>query len=160
MSTTIEFEKQYCAQNYHPLPVVLTKGQGIYVWDENGKQYIDMMSAYSAISHGHCHPRIINVLKTQAEKLAVVSRAFYSDTLGPFLAKACEMFSQDRALPMKSGAEAAACIVCLKLMEKGLLTKDTHETVIRLAPPLIIQQEEIDRAVDILNEVLNEWNSC
>jgi len=106
MSFFIEREGQYGAHNYEPLPVVLTRGEGIYVWDNEGNRYIDMMSAYSAMSHGHCHPKIINALKMQAAKLAVVSRAFYTDKLGEFLEAACRATGQDKALPMNSGAEA------------------------------------------------------
>lgn len=106
MNKYIELENQYGAHNYHPLPVVLTKGEGIYLWDVDGKKYIDMMSAYSAISHGHCHPRLVAVLTKQAHQLAVCSRAFHSDNLGLFLQKACELTGQDRALAMNSGAEA------------------------------------------------------
>lgn len=106
MNPLIELENQYAAYNYHPLPVVLSKGEGIYLWDTEGKQYIDMMSAYSAISHGHCHPRLVKVLTQQAQTLAVCSRAFYSDKLGAFLQKACELTGQERALAMNSGAEA------------------------------------------------------
>lgn len=106
MNPFIELENQYAAYNYHPLPVVLAKGEGIYLWDTAGKQYIDMMSAYSAISHGHCHPRLVKVLIHQAQTLAVCSRAFYSDKLGAFLQKACELTGQERALAMNSGAEA------------------------------------------------------
>ncbi|MGB6976886.1 MAG: ornithine--oxo-acid transaminase [Gammaproteobacteria bacterium] len=102
----IAIEECYGAHNYLPLPVVLVKGQGVYVWDEDGKQYLDMMSAYSAISHGHCHPRLVQALTEQANRLAVVSRAFYSDKLGLFLRRACELTEQDKALPMNSGAEA------------------------------------------------------
>jgi len=106
MSSTIELEDQYCAHNYHPLPVVLTRGEGVYVWDDNGNKYLDMMSAYSAVSHGHSHPRLVNVLKHQAGMLNIVSRAFYSDKLGPFLQRICELTGQDMALPMNTGAEA------------------------------------------------------
>lgn len=106
MTTPRELEAQYCANNYLPLPVELTRGEGIFVWDTNGHRYIDMMSAYSAVSHGHCHPRLVTALKEQAEQLAVCSRAFYTNQLGPFLAKACEMTQQDMALPMNTGAEA------------------------------------------------------
>lgn len=106
MSSTIEIEEQYCAHNYHPLPVVLTRGEGVYVWDDKGNKYLDMMSAYSAVSHGHSHPRLVNVLKHQAGMLNIVSRAFYSDKLGPFLKLACELTGQDMALPMNTGAEA------------------------------------------------------
>lgn len=106
MTNYIELEKQYCANNYNPLPVVFTKGQGVYVWDENGKKYIDMMCAYSAVSHGHCHPRLVNALTEQANKLAVISRAFYSDKLGLFLEKICKLTGYEKGLPMNSGAEA------------------------------------------------------
>lgn len=102
----IELENRYGAHNYHPLPVVLTRGEGIYVWDTDGKRYIDMMSAYSAVSHGHCHPRLVKALTQQAQKLAVVSRAYYTDKLADFLQKACELTGFERALPMNSGAEA------------------------------------------------------
>jgi ornithine--oxo-acid transaminase len=105
-SSTIELEDRYCAHNYHPLPVVLTRGEGAYVWDEKGNKYLDMMSAYSAVSHGHSHPRLVNVLKHQAGLLNIVSRAFYSDKLGSFLQRACELTGQDMALPMNTGAEA------------------------------------------------------
>ncbi len=106
MNPTIELETQYCAHNYHPLPVVLVKGEGVYVWDDNGKRYLDMMSAYSAVSHGHCHPRLVKALTEQAKQLAIVSRAFHSDQLAPFLQKACQMTGQEVALPMNTGAEA------------------------------------------------------
>lgn len=106
MNKIIESEHLYGAENYHPLPVVLTRGEGIYVWDEEGKRYTDMMSAYSAVSHGHCHPRLVKVLTDQAHRLAVVSRAFYSDKLSFFLKKICEVTGMDRALPMNTGAEA------------------------------------------------------
>lgn len=102
----IELEKQYGANNYAPLPVVLTRGEGIYVWDINGKRYIDMMSAYSALNHGHCHPRLVKKLINQAQQLAVTSRAYYTDKLGIFLKRLCEITEMDRALPMNSGAEA------------------------------------------------------
>ncbi len=104
--TPVELENKYGAHNYHPLPVMITRASGIYVWDEHDKKYMDMMSAYSAISHGHCHPRLVNALTQQAQKVAVVSRAFHSDKLGPFLQKACELTGIARGLPMNSGAEA------------------------------------------------------
>ncbi|GJM07079.1 MAG: ornithine aminotransferase [marine bacterium B5-7] len=106
MSEAIDQENQYGAQNYHPLPVVLTRGEGVYVWDDAGKQYLDMMSAYSALSHGHCHPRLLKVLHDQSAQLNVVSRAYYTDKLGPFLKRACELTGFARALPMNSGSEA------------------------------------------------------
>jgi ornithine--oxo-acid transaminase len=106
VNTAIELENKYGAHNYLPLPVTLVRASGIYCWDEKGKQYIDMMSAYSAVSHGHCHPRLVAALSHQAQTLDVISRAFYSDKLGVFLKKACELTGMARALPMNSGAEA------------------------------------------------------
>jgi len=106
MSERIDLEARYCAQNYHPLPVVLTRAQGAYVWDESDKKYLDMMSAYSAVSHGHGHERLVRIVKEQVERLNIVSRAFYTDKLGPFLEKACTLTGQDMALPMNTGAEA------------------------------------------------------
>lgn len=106
MHSLIERERLYGAHNYEPLPVVLTRGEGVYVWDHVGNQYIDMMSAYSAVSHGHCHPELVKALTEQARTLAVVSRAFYTDKLGIFLEAACKATGQDKALAMNSGAEA------------------------------------------------------
>ncbi|HFE39254.1 MAG TPA: ornithine--oxo-acid transaminase [Gammaproteobacteria bacterium] len=106
MVNTIETENKFCAHNYHPLPVVLVRGQGVFVWDDQDKRYFDMMSAYSAVSHGHLNPRLVNALQAQLNQLAVVSRAFYTDKLAPFLQKACEITGQDKALPMNTGAEA------------------------------------------------------
>ena len=102
----MQLEAQYCAHNYHPLPVVLTRGEGVFVWDENGKKYLDMMSAYSAVSHGHANPRLVRLVQEQVAKLNIVSRAFHTDRLGPFLARACEITGMDMALPMNTGAEA------------------------------------------------------
>ncbi len=106
MSERIDLEARYCAQNYHPLPVVLTRAEGASVWDENGKKYLDMMSAYSAVSHGHGHERLVELVREQVGRLNIVSRAFYTDKLGPFLEKACTLTGQDMALPMNTGAEA------------------------------------------------------
>ncbi len=106
MSDPIDHEARYCAQNYHPLPVVLTRGEGVFVWDDSGKKYLDMMSAYSAVSHGHAHPRLVELVARQVGELNIVSRAFHTDKLGPFLARACELTGQDMALPMNTGAEA------------------------------------------------------
>lgn len=106
MNQSIELENRYCAHNYHPLPVVLTRGEGVYVWDDAGNRYLDMMSAYSAVSHGHAHPRLVKMLTEQASRLAVCSRAFHSERLGPFLQRLCELAGQDQALPMNTGAEA------------------------------------------------------
>lgn len=106
MDEFIALEKRYGAHNYHPLPVVLVRGKGVYVWDDQGKKYLDMLSAYSAISHGHAHPRLLKVLQNQAQKIAVASRAFYTDQLGPFLHQLCELAQMEMALPMNTGAEA------------------------------------------------------
>jgi ornithine--oxo-acid transaminase len=103
---TIERETRYSANNYHPLPVVLARGEGAHLWDIQGRRYVDMMSAYSAVSHGHAHPRILAALDAQARRLAVPSRAFYSDRLGLFLEKLCQVTGLDKALPMNTGAEA------------------------------------------------------
>lgn len=102
----VELEARWCARNYDPLPVVLTRGEGAFLWDVAGRRYIDMMSAYSAVSHGHCHPRILKALETQARRLAVPSRAYHNDCLGPFLRELCRVAGLDRALPMNTGAEA------------------------------------------------------
>src|SRR6476659_8648142 len=102
----IEAERRYSARNYDPLPVVLARGQGAHLFDTAGRRYIDMMSAYSAASHGHAHPRILNALTEQAHRLAVPSRAYYNDRLGPFLAELCRLTGLDAALPMNTGAEA------------------------------------------------------
>jgi ornithine--oxo-acid transaminase len=104
--TPVELENRYSARNYAPLPVVLTRGQGAYLWDTSGARYVDMMSAYSAASHGHAHPRILAALEAQARRLAVPSRAYYSDRLGPFLAELCRLTGMAAALPMNTGAEA------------------------------------------------------
>jgi ornithine--oxo-acid transaminase len=102
----LKLEKAYCAPNYAPLPVLLTRGKGVWLWDASGNKYLDMMSAYSAVSHGHGHPRILAALTRQAEKLAVASRAFHTDQLGPFLEKLCQLTGLDAACPMNTGAEA------------------------------------------------------
>jgi ornithine--oxo-acid transaminase len=102
----IEFTEQFSAKNYHPLPVVLTRGQGIWVWDVEGKKYLDMLSGYSALNQGHCHPRIAAAAKEQLGKLTLTSRAFHNDRMGFFLEKICKLTGYDKALPMNSGAEA------------------------------------------------------
>ncbi|HEY3645875.1 MAG TPA: ornithine--oxo-acid transaminase [Gammaproteobacteria bacterium] len=106
MNKTIELEDKYCAHNYHPLPVVLVRGEGVHVWDDAGNKYLDMMSAYSAVSHGHAHPKLVQALTEQAGKLAICSRAFHSEKLGAFLKRLCAMTGMDMALPMNTGAEA------------------------------------------------------
>ena len=102
----IEMEQKYGAHNYHPLPVVLERGEGVYVWDVDGKRYYDFLSAYSAVNQGHCHPKIVKALCDQAQKLCLTSRAFYNDCLGPYEKMATEYFGYDKLLPMNSGAEA------------------------------------------------------
>jgi len=104
--TPFELDHRYSAHNYDPLPVVLSRASGAHLWDVEGRRYIDMMSAYSAASHGHGHPRILAALETQARRLAVPSRAYYNDRLGPFLAELCRRVGLDAALPMNTGAEA------------------------------------------------------
>jgi len=99
-------EIRFGAPNYAPLPVTIIRGDGVYLWDESGRRYIDMMGAYSAASFGHCHPRLVQALTEQARQLDTISRAYFSDRLGPFLAKACALTDMDLALPMNSGAEA------------------------------------------------------
>ncbi|MBX3626038.1 MAG: ornithine--oxo-acid transaminase [Rhizobacter sp.] len=102
----LHLEATYGAHNYHPLPIVLTRGAGAYLFDDTGRRYLDMMSAYSAVSFGHSHPALVHALTEQAGRLAVTSRAFHTDQLGPFLQQLCRMTGMARALPMNSGAEA------------------------------------------------------
>ena len=102
----IEKESIFGPDNYKPLPVVLSKAKGVWVWDVDGKKYLDMMSAYSAVSHGHSHPELLKVLHEQSSQLALTSRAFYTDTLGPYLETITSLSNFDMALPMHSGAEA------------------------------------------------------
>jgi ornithine--oxo-acid transaminase len=102
----VALEARYGARNYHPVPVVVDRALDCLVWDVEGREYIDMMGAYSAVSHGHLHPRIVAAARRQLEKVAVTSRAYYGNTLGPFLAKLCSVAGFDRALPMNTGAEA------------------------------------------------------
>ncbi|MFA9389040.1 MAG: ornithine--oxo-acid transaminase [Prolixibacteraceae bacterium] len=109
-------EDQYGAHNYHPLPVVLERGEGVYVWDVEGKKYYDFLSAYSAVNQGHCHPRLVKALCDQAGKLALTSRAFYNSTLGEFEEFISKYFGYDKVLPMNSGAEAVE--TALKLARK------------------------------------------
>ena len=102
----IELEARHGAHNYHPLPVVLTRGEGVWLFDTEGRRYLDMMSAYSAVSFGHGHPALLAALNEQAQRLAVTSRAFHTDRLGAFLQALTQATGMDRALPMNSGAEA------------------------------------------------------
>lgn len=102
----MQLEDRYGAHNYHPLPVVLSKGEGVYVWDVEGKKYFDFLSAYSAVNQGHCHPKIVKALTDQAQTLTLTSRAFYNDTLGVYEKFVAEYFGFDKVLPMNTGAEA------------------------------------------------------
>ena len=99
-------EMRFAAPNYAPFPVTIVRGKGVYLWDESGQRYIDMMGAYSAASFGHCHPRLVQALTDQARQLDTISRAYFNDRLGAFLARACTLTGMDSALPMNSGAEA------------------------------------------------------
>jgi ornithine--oxo-acid transaminase len=112
----IDLENKYGAHNYHPLPVVLSRGEGVYVWDVEGKKYYDFLSAYSAVNQGHCHPKIVDEMIRQAQNLTLTSRAFYNDMLGKYEKFVCEYFGFDKVLPMNTGAEAVetALKICRK----------------------------------------------
>ncbi|WP_228851651.1 ornithine--oxo-acid transaminase [Aegicerativicinus sediminis] len=112
----MDLENEYGAHNYHPLPVVISRGEGVYVWDAEGKKYYDFLSAYSSLNQGHCHPKIINALVGQAQQLTLTSRAFYNDMLGRFEEFASKFFKFDKLLPMNTGAEAVetAIKICRK----------------------------------------------
>ncbi len=112
----IALENQFGAHNYHPLPVVLSRGEGVFVWDVDGKQYYDFLSAYSAVNQGHCHPKIVNAMLQQAQTLTLTSRAFYNDQLGPYEKFVTDYFGFDKVLPMNTGAEAVE--TALKLCRK------------------------------------------
>ena len=122
----MEMENKFGAHNYHPLPVVLSRGEGVYVWDPEGNKYFDFLSAYSAVNQGHCHPHIINALKEQAETLTLTSRAFYNDQLGPYEKFITEYFHYDKVLPINSGVEAVE--TALKLCRKWAYMKKGIET--------------------------------
>ena len=115
-SNAIDLENKYGAHNYHPLPVVLSKGKGIKVWDIDGNEYYDFLSAYSAVNQGHCHPRIVSTLVNQAEKLQLTSRAFYTDALGEYAEYITSLFGYDKVLPMNTGVEGGE--TALKLCRK------------------------------------------
>ncbi|ADF52181.1 ornithine--oxo-acid transaminase [Zunongwangia profunda] len=123
----IELEDKHGAHNYHPLPAVLSKGEGVHVWDVEGKKYYDFLSAYSAVNQGHCHPKIVAALNDQAATLTLTSRAFHNDVLGPFEEYATEYFGFDKLLPMNTGAEAVE--TAIKLARKWAYeTKGVKET--------------------------------
>ncbi|MBW2938950.1 ornithine--oxo-acid transaminase [Aureisphaera sp. CAU 1614] len=126
----IDLENKYGAHNYHPLPVVLSRGEGVYVWDVEGKKYYDFLSAYSAVNQGHCHPKIVNAMTSQAQKLTLTSRAFYNDMLGKYEKYATEYFGFDKLLPMNTGAEAVetALKICRRwaYQVKGISENDAQ----------------------------------
>lgn len=117
----MELENKYGAHNYHPIPVVLAKGDGVYVWDVEEKKYFDFLSAYSAVNQGHCHPKLVKVMQEQAGKLALTSRAFYNDCLGPYEKFITEFFGYDKVLPMNTGVEGVE--TAIKLMRKWAYLK-------------------------------------
>jgi ornithine--oxo-acid transaminase len=122
----IELENEHGAHNYHPLPVVLSRGEGVHVWDVDGKKYYDFLSSYSAVNQGHCHPHIINALKSQADSLTLTSRAFYNDVLGEYEKYATEYFGFDKLLPMNTGAEAVE--TAIKIARKWAYEKKGIES--------------------------------
>ncbi|MEL1254009.1 ornithine--oxo-acid transaminase [Flavobacterium sp. DGU38] len=127
----IEKENKYGAHNYHPLPVVLEKGEGVYVWDVDGKKYYDFLSAYSAVNQGHCHPKIVGAMVDQAQKLTLTSRAFYNDKLGNYEEYVTSYFGFDKVLPMNTGAEAVE--TALKLCRKWAYeVKGIHENLAQI----------------------------
>src|SRR5690554_4912703 len=129
----IDLENKYGAHNYHPLPVVLNRGEGVHVWDVDGKKYYDFLSAYSAVNQGHCHPKIVDAMTEQAKTLTLTSRAFYNDMLGKYEKFACEFFNFDKMLPMNTGAEAVetALKICRKwAYEKKGIDENEAEIVV------------------------------
>ncbi|QHI36118.1 Ornithine aminotransferase 2 [Kordia antarctica] len=129
----IDLENKYGAHNYHPLPVVLNRGEGVYVWDVEGKKYYDFLSAYSAVNQGHCHPKIVDAMVSQAKTLTLTSRAFYNDILGRYEKFAAEYFNFDKLLPMNTGAEAVetALKICRKwAYEKKGIAENEAEIVV------------------------------
>ncbi len=128
----INREEQYGAHNYHPLPVVLERGQGPFVWDVEGKRYFDFLSAYSAVNQGHCHPEIVKALTDQAQKLTLTSRAFYNSVLGEYEEYVTKYFGYDKVLPMNSGAEGdeTALKLCRKWAYKKKGIKENNAKII------------------------------
>jgi len=131
-STAIDLENKFGAHNYHPLPVVLSKGQGIKVWDVDGNEYFDFLSAYSAVNQGHCHPKIVSTLVGQAEKLQLTSRAFYTDALGEYAEYITSLFGYDKVLPMNTGVEGGetALKLCRKWAYKVKGTKKNEAKIL------------------------------
>ena len=130
-TSLMQLENDFGAHNYHPLPVVLERGEGVYVWDCEGKKYFDFLSAYSAVNQGHCHPKIINALINQSKKLTLTSRAFYNSVLGPYEKFICDLFGYDKVLPMNTGVEGGE--TANKLARKwGYLKKGIPENKARI----------------------------
>lgn len=143
----IALENKYGAQNYHPLPVVLSRGEGVYVWDVEGKKYYDFLSAYSAVNQGHCHPKIIAALKEQAENLTLTSRAFYNDMLGKYEEYITGYFGFDKVLPMNTGAEAVE--TALKIARKwGYEKKGIHANQAKI---VVCQNNFHGRTISIIS---------
>jgi len=143
----IQLENDFGAHNYHPLPAVLKKGKGVFLWDVEGKKYYDFLSAYSAVNQGHCHPKIIKALRKQAKKLTLTSRAFYNDCLGKFEKYITEMLGYDKVLPMNSGAEGVE--TALKLCRKwayGVKKIPENESVI-----IVCQENFHGRTITIIS---------
>lgn len=128
----IKLEDKYGAHNYHPLPAVLNRGEGVFMWDVEGKKYYDFLAAYSAVNQGHCHPKIVDAMKKQAETLSLTSRAFHNDMLGKFEKFACEYFGYDKLLPMNTGAEAVetAIKICRKWAYEKKGIKETEAEIV------------------------------
>lgn len=143
----MDLEAEYGAQNYHPLPVVLSRGEGVFVWDVEGRRYYDFLSAYSAVNQGHCHPRIIGALKEQGERLTLTSRAFYNDQLGNYEKFMSEFFGYDKVLPMNTGAEAVE--TAIKLARKwGYEKKGIHSNKAKI---VVCQNNFHGRTITIIS---------
>ncbi len=143
----MELEAKHGAQNYHPLPVVLSRGEGVFVWDVEGRRYYDFLSAYSAVNQGHCHPRIIKALKEQGEKLTLTSRAFYNDQLGQFEKFITGYFGYDKVLPMNTGAEAVE--TAIKIARKwGYEKKGIHSNKAKI---VVCQNNFHGRTITIIS---------
>ena len=133
MSDKLALERRYGATNYDPLPIVLARGEGVWLYDDEGRRYLDMLSAYSAVSFGYGDPKLVKVLAEQAQRLAITSRAFHSERLGPFLARLCELTGMDRALPMTTGAEGVeTAIKCARKWAyvSKKVPRDTAEIIV------------------------------
>lgn len=143
----MKMEDKYGAHNYHPLPVVLSKGEGVFVWDVEGKKYYDFLSAYSAINQGHCHPKIVGAMVDQAQKLALTSRAFYNDCLGEYEKYVTEYFGYDKVLPMNTGVEAVE--TAFKLIRKwGYKVKGIPENQAKI---IVCQNNFHGRTITIIS---------